>query len=85
MRHKTFTNETDAVQFAGEVQQAVYASEASLEAARAVLMVTGNIKIIPAFIGWMGKYCVPMPVEPLNLDETNVVDTIEPPVEQEGL
>ena len=85
MRHKLFTEKSDALQFAGEVQQAVYATEASLGQARAALLVTGNIRIIPAWVDWMQRYSVPLVIEPVGMDETDVVDSIEPPVvEAEG-
>lgn len=82
MKHKTFIEKTDALRFAGEVQRAV---DGHIDEARAVLMVTGNIKIIPAWIEWMQRYSVPLVIEPVGMDEENVVDTIEPPVEQEEL
>jgi len=85
MRHKLFTEKTDALQFAEEVQRAVYATEASLEQARATLLVTGNIKIIPAWIEWMQRYSVPLVIEPEGMDESDVVESIEQPVvEAEG-
>jgi hypothetical protein len=80
IRHKLFDNQADALQFAGEVQQTVYATEASLGQARAALFVTGNIRIIPAWIEWMGKYSVPLVIEPAGMDEENVVVSIEQPV-----
>ena len=83
MRHKLFIDKTDALQFAQEVQQAV---DANIEQARATLLVTGDIRIIPAWIEWMQRYSVTLVIEPVGMDMENVVDTIEPPVvEMEGL
>jgi hypothetical protein len=86
MRHKLFIEQSDALRFAQEVQQAVYATEASLEQARATLLVTGNIRIIPAWIEWMQRYSVPLVIEPVGMSETDVVDDInQPVVEMEAL
>ena len=83
MRHKLFTEKSDALQFAVEVQQAV---DANIDEARAVLMVAGSIRIIPAWIEWMQRYSVPLVIEPTGMDEADVVDDINPPAtEMEGL
>lgn len=81
MRHKLFIDKTDALQFAQEVQQAV---DANIEQARATLLVTGDIRIIPAWIEWMQRYSVTLVIEPVGMDMENVVDDINQPVIERG-
>ena len=83
LRHKLFADREASMQFAEVVQQYV---NANINEARLRLLVTGNIKIIPAWIEWMQRYSVPLVIEPVGMDETDVVDDInQPVVEMEGL
>lgn len=77
MKHALFATREEAESYVPTVQAAV---DAQIEQARAALMVHGAIEIMPAYIDWMGKWAVTMPVDCEARGE--IVETVERPPEE---
>lgn len=79
MKHALFATESEALTCAAKVQTACnsdpVAAHAELDNGK------GAIYILPAWIEWMGKWSVPLPVEVETGGE--IVDSIDRPVEVE--